>query len=171
MIVSDETLRWLQWLWIVVAAGFGIALRVTPKGQWKRSLIFSVVAIVALVLAIGEKGMGRPIVVVRRAPGAPTDKTRGVLYGSRDYTFLDGHHARLGGGEGTLVVNDSASAAWIRSINYGSIAIPVDPEPVAPMSLHDAKYGVDYVGPDDHPPSEVSSNISFAIKYWLTWGD
>jgi hypothetical protein len=139
-------------------------------GVAARRIVFGVAAVACLGLAFGEKSLGRPVVIVRRAAGE-TEKTRGVLYASRDYAFQDGHHARLtGDGAGTLVVNDGAGPMRIESIHYGSIAVASDPEPVAPMSLHDAKYGIDYVGPDAPPPSEVQSNISFDIKYWLTWG-
>jgi hypothetical protein len=169
VIISDGVLEGFKWFGLAAAVIFTILMRATPRAQGARSLGFAAIAAVALFFAFAFRSLGRPIVVVRRSD-APTETTRGVLYFSEDYAFQDGHHERLTkGGPGTLVVNDATTAMRIEAVNYGSIGIGSDPEPVAPMSLHDAKYGIDYVGPNDRPPQEVESNISFSIKYWLRW--
>jgi hypothetical protein len=169
VIVSDGVLEGWKWLALAVGVVFAILLRVTPRAQSKRALIYGAVAVFALIAAFGTRALGRPVVVVKRA-NAPTETTRGVLFFSEDYAFQDGHHDRLTQtGQGTLVVNDGAGDMRIKSINYGSIGIGSDPVTVPAMSLYDAKYGIDYVGPNDPPPAEVESKISFEIKYWLTW--
>jgi len=52
LIVSDDVLGILKWVWLLVGAGFAIALRVMPRGD-KRAIVFGVVALVCLGLAFG----------------------------------------------------------------------------------------------------------------------
>ena len=109
------------------------------------------------------------MLVVKMAEVGEIEKTRARLFGGKTYVFQDGHSARLSSGDPVLVVNDSRRPMRIQTVSYGSISSMSDPTPVAPMSVEEARYGVDYVGPDEPPPAQVSSEISFDFKYWLTW--
>jgi hypothetical protein len=169
VLVDQSILDVLKWVGILAAAGLAIALRVTPRGDGRRAGKLIAGIVVSLGLGFGLGPLGRPVVIVKIPEVGEIEKTRARLYGGRTYAFQDGRQARLSSGDLTLVVNDSVRALTLRTISYGSIPSMGGPTPVGPMSVVEAPYGVDYVGPDEPPPNEVSSEISFSFKYWLTW--
>jgi hypothetical protein len=169
VLVDESIFGVLKWVGLLVAAGLAIALRVTPRGQGRLAAKLIGGIAVSLGIGLGLKPLGRPVVIVKIPEVGEIEKTRARLYGGRTYALQDGHQVRLSSGDVTLVVNDSPRTMTIRTISYGSIPSMGGPTPVGPMSLAEAPYGIDYVGPDDPPPNEVSSEISFSFKYWLTW--
>src|SRR5262249_34470827 len=156
----------MLWLGIIGIALLAVLLRALPKETPKWQYLMTVAGLIAmLAMTFLPEQFGVRVLIIKIPPaGGKADKFRGRMYFGKDYTFEDHHTERLGTSmSGTLVINDTNKELRIESIYYGSISLPRSPDKIAPMTAFPATYGVDHVGPDDHPPEKVSSSISFDI--------
>src|SRR5262245_17618648 len=120
MLVSGTFLTVLKWLGLLVAAGLGCGLAVTPHSKSGRMLLFIGGIAVALGIAFGLKELARPVLIVKQTEHDVVPlRTRAYLFFSRTYTFQDGRRTSLGGGEGTLVVNDTKRPLSVKTFSYG----------------------------------------------------
>jgi hypothetical protein len=168
MLIDASVFDTLKWIGLLVGFVLAVAFKATPSGQPRRFWGLLGGIALALGLAFGLRHLGAPAVVVKRPQQGPAEKLRVVVFGTPAYTFQDGTTTALARASDTLVVNDGWTTAELRSVSYG-IGLGGGSESIAPMSTFDAKYGVDYVGPDEAPPDEIRSKTGIAVKYWVTW--
>jgi hypothetical protein len=172
VLTDESTVPVLFWVCLVAAAGFAIAFKVTPSGMRLRTALLALAAVGFLVLAwaFHSPSFGTTVLIVK-IPGSPTVE-RARLFGSRTYTFWYLHRERLSSGERTLIVNDSHIPLSLETVNYGgALAGYADSrEPIPPASTYHTILSIDYVGPNDRPPSSVETQyVPFATREWLTW--
>ncbi|CAN5302560.1 hypothetical protein BH09MYX1_BH09MYX1_38230 [soil metagenome] len=170
MFLGDGTLEVFQWVGLVGAFVCAVGVRVSVAGNWKR-LVGCVAGVFAFgVVAFGIRMSGLPVLIVKIPPGGGFEPKRGRSYFGERYTLQNGTTVSLEGDrDGTLIVNDSAKTMRIQTVYYGSISLPSNPTPVPAMGAFASGLRIDNVGPNDPPPSEVASNISFDMRNWLTW--
>jgi hypothetical protein len=133
--------------------------------------------VVGVIVALAIAGfvmleLGAPVVIVKTSSGS-VDKTRGVLFGARTYTFQDGHVETITASKGTTIVNDGHTPMRVQTQSYGDrptafvvqLAGRLD---VPPMTITASEHRVDFVGPD-HPPPNSIEGVHSEERYWLTW--
>ena len=111
--------------------------------------------------------------------------TRVVAVGERDgklaaVTWRDagtqpGFVLEFGPDDDTVVINDSTRAVILGEITY-TTGTPKEPRTMTVWPQQTVRTRVDYVGPDDRPPTEIEikkSRYDFSVKsesrVWLTW--
>nr|HEX4317927.1 hypothetical protein [Kofleriaceae bacterium] len=78
----------------------------------------------------------------------------------------------LPGTTGGWVIDESSQDVRVESVDYGiAIGFGSKPDPI-PAGKCRQTGDIDYVGPDNPPPSEVEvdSDFKMAFRTWLTWG-
>jgi len=180
MILSEGLFSALPWMLILAFVALPFIWRFMPAAKmnnWKR--LGFVLGMAACWVAWGTvQHAGSDILIVRVMTGGPPQTTRGRLFFSTTYTFLDRHQKKLeqlgpGNLEGTIVVNDSSTPMRIDMITYSSdsrVTLANHTTPVPEWSVVEWDTGIDDVGPDEQPPSGMSSPIGLTARAWLTWG-
>ena len=180
MILPEAFFDFLPWILIAGALGLAWWWKSIQKTSALQKALFSGGVVVSLILAIRAPGLGSPIVIVEFAAlGQPVLKTIGRLVVPMHYKFLDGHtqliwylpeNAKLG----TIIINDSPEPLRIKFVNYAAASAiglrDTEPTPVPRMTTFVWDTGIDQVGPDDIPPSSMTSRMSVSVNAWLTWG-
>ena len=161
---------------VVVLVGIAGAAVLGAVAAWKRDVksrglrwgVTGAAAALGLVAAIVLMGASH-LVRVRR--DMTTVEQR--LLGSTTET-IDGREVEISShGSGmTVIVNESDRVLDLRTLVYGELApgamVPPD-ETVAPRSVFNLHANLDYVGPNDRPPSSISTKGGGKVKHWLTW--
>ena len=181
MILSESLFLALPWVLLLAFVALPLVWRFMPDAtmnHWKRlGFVLGMVACWAAWASIQHAGSSI-LIVKMLGPGARPETTRGRLFFSTTYTFLDGHPKKLGqlaadNFEGTILVNDSSTPMRIDMITYTSnsrVTLANHTTPVPEWSVVDWDTAVDDVGPDEVPPSGMSSPIGLTARAWLTWG-
>ena len=181
MILSESLFSALPWVLLLAFVALPLVWRFMPDAKmnhWKRlGFVVGMVACWAAWASIQHAGSSILIVKIRSL-GARAETTRGRLFFSTTYTFLDGHQTKLGqlaadNFEGTIIVNDSSTPMRLDMITYTSnsrVTLANHTTPVPEWSVVDWDTAVDDVGPDQPAPSGMSSPIGLTARAWLTWG-
>ena len=132
------------------------------------TLVFVVLFILTLTLT------SKVVRIVPAGAGAATARAeRAFLLGS---TTVDAGGKRLvleRGDAETLIVNETARPLVLRGEIYSQFRISAAEQPrdvtIAPYSVVPIDGFIDYLGPENPLPQQVSSKSSTVTKYWLTW--
>ena len=102
--------------------------------------------------------------------GSGTDTMKYFMFGSSSVT-IEGKAFDLKGGKGTWIVNETKDLrAFVEVREYGAAASsPPSEISVGPNNVGLFGGGIDLIGPDNSPPSSVSSKSSSEIRSWLSW--
>lgn len=135
------------------------------KNRWVRGGV----ATVAIVLGGGAAILfftASPIIRVK--PDMTTSET--LLLGRTTET-IGGREVELlaDGSHTTIIVNESERTLELRGVAYGSPGYVPGDTTVPPRSVHHLSSKLEYIGPDERPPSEISSKSDSEVRYWLTW--
>lgn len=156
---------------IVVVAGAAVlgtvaAWHFEVRRRWVRWGVASLAIVLgagATILFLGASH------VVRVNPDMTTSEA--LLIGSTSETVggreveLSGHGYRT-----TVIVNRSERTLELSPVVYGPGELWAPPSAsVAPLSVYDLDSKLEYIGPDQKPPSEISSKQDREVRYWLTW--
>ncbi len=109
--------------------------------------------------------------VVRISAGLTVTEARVIGTASLQ---LDDHEVEITGhGSGiTVILNESDRTLEVHTLVYGELPpktlVPPDVT-VAPHGSYTLHANLDYVGPNQGPPSSVSTKGGGKVNYWLTW--
>jgi hypothetical protein len=113
------------------------------------------------------------LVIVTDRDGVPHAERRVQIGGTPDYPLAPGTGAPKDSfTDDVWVVNRSSHTVRIESIQYGgTIGFGGDPTEIPPGTAATASH-IDYIGPDDPPPSTITEDtagLHLAFRDWLTW--
>lgn len=156
---------------VLIALPFGYQKLIMPDARRRGITIGTIVAaVIGGALALWMLFVVPTVIIVH---GSPPTAEKQILIGSSTVELSSGKLSVSGFGKKAIVVNDSDHTLEIQTVEYSTVSISSFGGPQAvdiePHSVYDFDHTIDNIGPDDSPPSEVSSKSSSVTKYWLTW--
>jgi hypothetical protein len=136
-------------------------------------LVVLALLVVTIIFGFVVEPFGTPVVIVKITNDS-TLKTRGSVFGTKAYTFQDGHSETIENEGGTVVVNDSTTLMHVDTKSYGDVTAAIatqmfgSEDDVPAMKVTTLAYPVQFVGRDDPPPHAVQGVYS-EKRYWLVW--
>jgi hypothetical protein len=161
----SAVIAWSSAALVILAGvvGYRLMMRRERRGL---ALVCLLLIPLGLLIGISRQGHGTPVVIVRSIAGSITREPQ-RLYGTATFQYTDGHAQQISWAPArTILINDTPLRMTLETVSYGLGASKE--EELGPFRSMDLGGPLDFFGPGDHPPTEISSTYG-DTRYWLRW--